>query len=324
MQNTDFVIENGVLKKYKGEAEVIEIPDGVTEIYVNEWGDPVFEHCWCVKKVIIPASVQKLDVCMFLECDDLTSICVDPQNPAFCADADGVLYNKEKTKLIFYPTGKNRTDFAVPESVTEIGECAFWGCGKSTSVAIPAGVKQIGRSAFFGCSNLITIPIPNGVKIIDELTFGCCDSLTSVTIPSSVEEIVCNAFSDCPNLKAICVDVNNPVFCSDEHGVLYNKEKTELLRCPQGLEKYAYIIPDSVSKIGWSAFDGCKHLVKIALPYTLRNLEIGHAAFHDCPMLEHVFFQRLQLFNIRMEKDNADLLTAEWVPYHRKEDIDFY
>ena len=88
-------------------------------------------------------------------------------------------------------------------SVTRIGDLAFWGCYKLTSVTIHNGVKSIGEMAFSACKSLTSITIPNSVTRIGIGAFADCSSLTSITIPNSVTSIGDLAFYGCDGLKSV-------------------------------------------------------------------------------------------------------------------------
>jgi len=146
------------------------------------------------------------------------------------------------------------------------------------------------------------------VTAIDTRAFVNCTSLLSVNIPYSVTSIGVNAFSDCSNLAAIWVDEGNRYYCSDAAGVLYNKDKSVLIRAGYAfcgtyeipdsvkiIEKIAFerckqltgiTIPDSVQKIGQSAFVGCFGLTGVVIPDSVT--EIGDAAFHLCKTMKYV------------------------------------
>ena len=130
------------------------------------------------------------------------------------------------------------------------------------------------------CENVI---IPNGITSIGSDAFEDCISVTSITIPDSVTSIKCK-FYDCTNLANIYVDENNKNYCSVD-GVLYNKNKSELVKYPQG-KKGEYIIPDSVTSIGNCAFEDCANLTSITIPDSVTS--IGNWAFCDCENLTSV------------------------------------
>ena len=90
----------------------------------------------------------------------------------------------------------------IPNSVTSIGECAFYNCDSLVSVVIPNSVTSIGNEAFYSCDSLVSIVIPNSVTSIGDNAFGGCRSLTSITIPESVTSIGGYAFDGCPIVKS--------------------------------------------------------------------------------------------------------------------------
>ena len=101
------------------------------------------------------------------------------------------------------------------------------------SIIIENGVTSIGNQAFRSFTNLAKVTIPSSVKSIGYLAFAYCPSLKSITIPSGVETIDARAFFYCPILSEINVDKSSSAYAS-ENGVLFNKNKTELLTYPMG------------------------------------------------------------------------------------------
>ena len=137
----------------------ITIQDGVTSIERN-----AFLGCTNLASVTIPNSVSSIDCTAFSGCSGLTNIIVDSNNPSYCSES-GVLFNKDKTTLIYYPFGKPDSNYAIPDGVTAIEEFAFSNCSKLTSITIPSSVTYIGNYAFYNCSGLTIIYIPGGISI---------------------------------------------------------------------------------------------------------------------------------------------------------------
>ena len=191
----------------------INIPNGVTNI-----GNGTFEGCWSLTSINIPNSVTNIGNNAFSCCYKLTSIKIPSSvvningNP-FCRwNGDlyneskafiyehQVLFNKDKTTLIAYISKEK--NYIIPNSVTNIGDGAFWDCKSLTSINIPDGVTNIGNGAFLGCKLLTNINIPDGVTNIGNAAFGGCESLTSINIPNSVTAIGNWAFEECKNLPS--------------------------------------------------------------------------------------------------------------------------
>ena len=138
---------------------------------------------------------------------------------------------------------KSLKSLVIPDSVSSIGESAFEDCGSLSSLVIPEGVTSIGHCAFRGCYSLSNIVIPNGVTSIEDCAFSRCKSLVEVVIPDSVTSIGYWAFEGCRSLNDI-------------------------------------IIPDSVNSIGYRAFDGCCSLKSLVIPDSVTS--IGDGAFWGC------------------------------------------
>ena len=170
------------------------------------------------------------------------------------------------------------TSVTIPNSVTSIGELAFGFCTGLTSVTIPNSVTNIGSYAFSGCHSLTSVTIPNSVTSIGFGAFSYCTGLTSVTIPNSVTSIETEVFDGCTGLTSIDVSPNNPNYCSID-GVLFNKDKTILVRYPPG-KQGAYAIPNSVTSIRYSAFYYCQGLTSVTIPNSVTS--IGNEAFRSC------------------------------------------
>ena len=117
-----------------------------------------------------------------------------------------------------------------------------------TKVVIQDDVTSIGGSAFRKCTSLESVTIGNSVKTIGDIAFGECESLGSVAIPGSVTSIGDAVFYHCTSIASITVDADNTAY-SSEDGVLFNKEKTELIQYPLGNTRESYNVPGTVASI---------------------------------------------------------------------------
>lgn len=179
------------------------------------------------------------------------------------------------------------TSITIPGTVTSIGCDSFSFCPNLSSVSILEGVIEIGTFAFIGCEKLKSVLIPNSVTGIGNYAFDNCCALESVVLGSGVTHIGYLTLSDCTSLTEICVDNANPVY-SSINGVLFDKEKTVLIRYPSGKNDSDYIIPDGVKAIECDAFRFCTNITSITIPDSVT--EIGEDAFSGCSELKNVFY----------------------------------
>ena len=257
----------------------VTIPNSVTSI-----GGSAFCGCSSLTSVTIPNSVTNIGERAFAWCTSLTSIDVESDNPNYCS-VDGVLFNKDKTKLIQYPISNARTEYTIPNSVTSIGKSAFSGCSRLTAVTIPNSVTSIGEGAFSGCGSLTSVTIPNSVTSIGGYAFYNCTGLISVSIGNNVNDIGYTAFLSCSRLTAIDVAENNPYYCSVE-GVLFDKNKTKIIQYPTGNTRTSYTIPVGVNIIGKCCFVECSSLKEVTIPNSVTDIE--WQAFANCDGLTSV------------------------------------
>lgn len=171
------------------------------------------------------------------------------------------------------------------KSVIEIDDAAFGRCSDITSVSLPDSITAIGSYAFVWCINLASINIPSGVTLIGMCAFSGCTSLTEIYIPASVTYIGKTAFYGCTELNNISVASDSGEYCSVD-GVLFNKDKTVLYTYPLGKPDKTYAVPDTVTELYESAFDGCTSLTGITLPNGLEI--IGDYALLGCSSLTDI------------------------------------
>ena len=168
----------------------------------------------------------------------------------------------------------------IPDSVTNIGDYAFWGCKSLKSLVIPDGVTSIGDCAFYDCESLKSLVIPDSVTHIGNGAFKACSSLKSLVIPASVGNIIGNPFSGW-NGELKCL---SPYFIYDNK-VLFDKDKSKIIAF-RDKNTTSYVIPDSVSCIEFGAFWNCHSLKRLVLPDSVSS--IGDWAFWNCRSLTDI------------------------------------
>lgn len=201
-------------------------------------------------------------------------------------------------------------NLVVSEGITHIGERSFEAFEKLKTVTLPSTLKTIGGHAFYACSGIENLDLPEGFAGLGDHSLYSCSSLKELVIPSSMYYIGSWALYGLDSVEKYTVSPSNMAFSSDENGVLYNGDKTSIIKFPAASPLKSYTVPASVTEIYPNAFNKCNiieeinfeedsaistiglnafsdsSIKSITLPYDVKT--IAEAAFDNCIYLERV------------------------------------
>ena len=187
----------------------------------------------------------------------------------------------------------------LPQSLLEVDMVSFYGCSSLSAITLPDNVVSIGAASFMGCENLSTVNMNSKLEDIREYAFYGT-RVSHIELPKTMEYISGNTFIGMNHLESINVAEENPNFCSIE-GVLYNKNKSEILAIPI-LKLENFVIPDFVTTLGGNVFYGSKQ-EEIIIPATVS--EMSRLTFTNMPNLKKV----------TVNKENAHYYDIDGVPF---------
>lgn len=325
----EFEIENGQLTRYRGNGKSVTIPNGVKGLRngvfwdhpeieeltmpnsVTSLGGETFSDCTSLVNLTVPQCVSEIGDNPFCNCP---SLALKNKSPDFNLE-DGALYDREKSRLIYYSMSNSAASFEIPNGVISIGKHAIHGCSALKRIIIPPSLAVVENNPFSSCPSLKLVNhsphfvlendalydkgmrsifyfaisgspsrfvIPEGVATIQRHSFYGCNRLSSVTLPRSLKVIGYNPFANCPSLTLIN---RSPDFVV-EGGVLYDKNKSTLIYYPMSSPREDFIIPDTVKTIGRNAFFGCDNLKSVTIPYRVECISKG--AFSKCTGLAKI------------------------------------
>ena len=247
---------------------LVTIPNSVTSI-----GNYAFYNCSGLTWVNIGDSVTSIGNYAFYNCSGLTSVTVESGNTVY--DSRGNCNAIIETSTNTLIAGCMNT--VIPNSVTSIGDAAFYNCSGLTLVTIPNSVTSIGEAAFAGCSGLTSVTIPNSVTSIGDSAFYYCSGLTSVQFNAeNCADFSVDSYENVPFCVPFygCANISNFIFGGSVSRIP--------AYCCYGLSNLTVvIIPNSVNSIGSYAFSWCSGLTgTLTIPNSVTS--IGGAAFYNC------------------------------------------
>ena len=309
--SVNFVIENGVLKKYNGWQAFVEIPDTVTAIgdeafknntsmvsvsipdSVKSIGDSAFYGCTSLLGVVIPDSVEKTGRCAFQKCSKLASAYL-PVNEKFTVINTGTFYECMSLKEIIVPDNivkiefdafyncRNLKNIDLSKNLITVGYNVFGNCKSISKIEIPKSLKNFDSTwgsgtntkygVFGGCSNLKTVKFEEGSTIVCPALFMGCDGIEEIELPDTIAKIGNSAFKSCKNL--------NKVIISESVTEIDNQAFAEC----SGLTDVE--MQEGLNKICSRAFYKCGKITSINIPDSVETIEFE--AFYQCDKLENI------------------------------------
>ena len=283
----------------------ITIPNGVTSI-----GNNAFEGCSSLASLSIGNSVTSIGDNAFEGCSSLTSVVWNAKN--YCNNDSYSPFDVRLSPITSFIFGDevkhipnalcrsmtNLTTVSISNSVTSIGDGAFYNCSSLISVTIPNSVTSIGGWAFSSCSSLTSITIPNSVTSIGDHAFYNCSSLASLSIGNSVTSIGDNAFRDCSSLASLSIgnsvtSIGREAFegCVSITSVVWNAKNccNNDIYSPfddSSIPITSFIFGDEVKHIPKDLCMGMTNLTSVSIPNSVTS--IGRDAFRGCSSLTSV------------------------------------
>lgn len=328
----DFIVKAGVATKYTGNKSIVTVPEGVTELapclfwdnqvieevilpdtLVNISGD-TFYNSANLRKVNIPKNVKFMGNNPFAGCPNIEVI---NESPYFNL-VDGILYNRDFTRLIYYPISKKDDRYEIKEGCRILGKHSFYLCDNLKEVVIPSSIIKLENNPFSGCTKINLVNKSDYYHIDDSVIYdkdylsviGCLNSIdTECLVLKDVKRICRNSFWNCKGIRKIVlpktlesIGYNPFVSCSNIEfesnsenymvydNALYTADKSKLVCYPA---KYAIgdiHLPDEVITLERGAFSGCDRMTNIHL----HNVSIiSKTCFTNCNSLERVYCSNL-------------------------------
>ena len=310
---------------YTGGEIIVVIPDSIEDKPVTEIAEGAFAGMGNLKAVSVPATVRAIGKDAFKDCGSLSSL----RTPVYtCEDAPwfGALFGAEtyETNGSFVPVSLTTLVLTAGASIPDY---AFYACRGLETLALPETLTEIGAFAFYGCESLTYIPAgETSLTTVGERAFAGCDVLLSLSLPATVESMGMGMLEGCGQLESLTIpfvggrSVNSPLTEEEKAAIeagdaVHPAESTGYLGYLFGASSHTFTagylpaslmtvtvlegcteipanaffecasireisLPEGVTAIGRRAFYGCERLTAMTLPDSVTS--IGDDAFHGC------------------------------------------
>lgn len=246
----------------KDDITKIIVSDGITHIGKNAFygHDSLYE-------IELGKDVASMDATSFDSCYEIANYTVSADNAVYSSE-NGILYDVNKTVVLDCPMKNAQTTLTLPNTITEIGEYAFYMNKNLTEVILPESVRTISKSAF-SSSSIKKVVLNEGLETIGDSAFYGT-KIDTMEIPSSVKSIGKGAFQN-SYLKSFAIPNGSKYFAVSE-GVLFTNDMSKLICYPAKLEAITYSIPDGVKTIGYYSFYYAD-IAELILPSSVIEIE---------------------------------------------------
>ena len=274
-----YTIPNSVETIAKGAFAQVQHITAVKLNNVKKISEGAFYSVRNLRNVELGASVETIEDGAITGSPDFTRFAVDSNNPNYTADAEGIIYTKNKDELVLYPSGR-AGEYSTLPTTKKIRKRAFYYAQKVTKVNFNSALENIDNDAFQVTTALkeITFAAPSSLNRIGTWVFYM-SGLTKLELPASLKEIGSTAFASNNNLKTVTVAANSQL----------ESIGTDAFKDNSNLESFTFEGSTALKTIGGNAFSNDTKLASFDVPANVETIE--KAAFDGTSSMKHVTFQ---------------------------------
>lgn len=283
---------------------------------ITKLGKELFKNCTSLEEVYIPYTVKSIDTGIFDNCTSLCGIYIDSNNPSY-TDLNGILVNKEKTKLILYPAGRTSKTYTVPIGITNFEDGAFGYTQNLEKVIFQDGVESLSYELFYKNNSIKSVELSDSVKTINDRAFFSCTNLEEITLPDSVTKLGTGVFTDCTSLKKAVIpysisELSDNTFynCSSLEDVTLENVKKIGKYAFKGTNLKSIVLDTTVEDVGILAFVDCKYLRKVTCLNRNVDLKLNSIGYYTSDNGEY-YYRKGVVDIIGYKGSTAEKLTQE-------------